>query len=158
MYREELIEEPEIYFSEDERTFADWQIQWKENTKKRIEKLEREMEEESDLEKLEEIDDLIDELQTEINELEPEGPATDEAYEQRFNEIKDEWLRDPFYKLNELGVLNEPGDVERFVDVNALIQNAIDLDGVGHFLNFYDGIAYEEEVDGQFYTTIMVEE
>ena len=94
MYREELIEEPEIYFSEDERKFADWQIQWKENTKKRIEKLEREMEEESDLEKLEEIDNLIDELQTEINELEPEGPATDEAYEQRFNEIKDEWLRD----------------------------------------------------------------
>ena len=77
MYREELIEEPEIYFSEDERIFADWQIQWKENTKKRIEKLEREMEEESDLEKLEEIDNLIDELQTEIDELEPEGPPTD---------------------------------------------------------------------------------
>ena len=45
MYREELIEEPEIYFSEDESN-TDWQIQWKENTKKRIEKLEREMEEE----------------------------------------------------------------------------------------------------------------
>ena len=48
--------------------------------------------------------------------------------------------------------------VKGFVDVRALIENAIDIDGVGHFLNFYDGIAYEEEVDGQFYTTIMVEE
>ena len=74
------------------------------------------------------------------------------------NEIKDEWLRDPSYKLNELGVLNEPGDVERFVDIKALIENAIQLDGVGHFLNFYDGIAYEEKVDGQWYTTIIVEE
>lgn len=158
MYRDELFEEPEIYFSEDERTFADWQIQWKENTQKRIEKLEREMEEEEDYTKREEIEELIDELETEINELEPEGPPTDEAYEQRLNEIKNEYLQDPFDKLNELGVLNEPGDIERFVDVRALIENAIDLDGVGHFLNFYDGIAYEEEIDGQWYTTIMVEE
>ena len=35
------------------------------------------MEEESDLEKLEEIDNLIDES-TEIDDLEPEGPPTDE--------------------------------------------------------------------------------
>ena len=48
-------------------------------------------------------------------------------------------------------------DWEQFVDTDSMIEEAIDLDGYGHFLARYDGEAHEVYADGDLFYVMRID-
>ena len=60
--------------------------------------------------------------------------------------------QDPLSYLNDYGF-----DVTNFVDVDDLIEDSLNYDGVGPALSSYDGEVYESLVNGDWYHIVIVE-
>jgi len=103
--------------------------------------------------KKDDIFDRIEELEEQRDEIveNPEG----EPNEEMIDEKVDSYLADVRY--NPVSYIRDYGiQIEDFIDEDRLIEDAVDTDGVGHFISSYDGIEYEVRVDGYDYYVMRV--
>lgn len=149
-YRDDVEQNPDIYFDDDDFELTDEQEERKEELENYInemEDLKTEKKEElentededeiADLEReIEEIEDNIEKAQDELDNIEPDKEPTDEMIDGKVY-----WLvkgRDPLDWLKELG-----SDISNYVDITGIAQDIVDEDGIGT-LSSYDG-RYELE-------------
>jgi hypothetical protein len=95
-----------------------------------------------------EVYDKIEELEEERDEIveNPEGEPTEEMIEEKVSEYLDDVRRNPQHYIREHDL-----DLENFIDRASVIEDAVDIDGVGHNISHYDGIEYEIRIDGVDY-------
>jgi len=95
-----------------------------------------------------EVYDKIEELEEERDEIveNPEGEPTEEMIEEKVNDYLYDVRRNPQHYINEYDL-----DIENFIDKESVIEDAVDIDGIGHNISHYDGIDYEIRIDGVDY-------
>lgn len=101
-----------------------------------------------------EIYDKIEELEEERDEIveNPEGEPTEEMIEEKVNDYLYDVRNNPQHYIQEYEL-----DLENFIDKDAVIEEAVDIDGVGHNISHYDGIEYEIRIDGVDYHVFRVD-
>lgn len=101
-----------------------------------------------------EVYDKIEELEEERDEIveNPEGEPTEEMIEEKVSEYLDDVRRNPQHYLQEYEL-----DLENFIDKDAVIEEAVDMDGVGHNISHYDGVEYDIRIDGVDYYVFRVD-
>jgi hypothetical protein len=72
--------------------------------------------------------------------------------EEKVSEYLDDVRRNPQHYINEYDL-----DLENFIDRASVIEDAVDIDGVGHNISHYDGIEYEIRIDGVDYHVFRVD-
>ena len=104
--------------------------------------------------KISEFEELIDDYNLEITEInsDPQGEFPDELINDMIATKLSEVKVDPWWFLDDLSV-----DYEQFIDIDALIEEAIDMDGYGHYLATYDGEAHEVYADGDLYYIMRID-
>ena len=149
LYEYDVEQNPEIYFDSEDLPLADWQ-------EKEIEKLEEEMEEleeivhddDSTEEEVDDANERIEEIMSEIEEIKdsPEGEPTVGMVSDMVETLVSERMD------NVMGVIEEHGlDLKEYVDMDSLISDTIDTDGVGPGLASYDGAESEAMINGTWY-------
>jgi hypothetical protein len=163
-YFEEFIREsPESYIDEDERLLSDEQednigrLRVKiSQAEVMIERLQSDMDGENDeqiQDRIDEMNELIEEYTTEISDIEesPEGdfPESEIEYavKQRVHDVK----RDLVGFIDEFGL-----EWTNYINREELIQGVIDADGYAHTLNSYDGSADETYVMDELYYVMRI--
>lgn len=106
------------------------------------------------LSKISEFEELIDDYTLEILEIrsDPEGEFPDELIDDMIATKLREVEADPWWFFDDLNL-----NYEQFVDIDALIQEAIDTDGYGHYLATYDGEAHEVYADGDLFYVMRID-
>lgn len=101
-----------------------------------------------------EIYDKIEELEEERDEIveNPEGEPTEEMIEEKVNDYLYDVRNNPQHYIQEYEL-----DLENFIDKDAVIEEAVDMDGVGHNISYYDGIEYDIRIDGVDYYVFRVD-
>jgi hypothetical protein len=101
-----------------------------------------------------EVYDKIEELEEERDEIveNPEGEPTEEMIEEKVNEYLYDVRRNPQHYIQEYEL-----DLENFIDKDAVIEEAVDMDGVGHNISHYDGVEYDIRIDGVDYYVFRVD-
>jgi hypothetical protein len=101
-----------------------------------------------------EVYDKIEELEEERDEIveNPEGEPTEEMIEEKVSKYLDDVRKYPRHYLQEYEL-----DLENFIDKDAVIEQAVDIDGVGHNISQYDGVEYDIRIDGVDYYVFRVD-
>ena len=104
--------------------------------------------------KISEFEELIDEYTLEILEIrsDPQGEFPDELIDDMIETKLREAKADPWEFIGNLDI-----DYEQFIDIDSLIEEAIDTDGYGHFLATYDGEAHEVYADGDLFYIMRID-
>ena len=99
-------------------------------------------------------EDRFKEIEDEIEEINnnPEGEPTEEMIENIVSSLVDEKMYDVVNSMNEYGM-----ELDEYVDVDRLVEDVVDMDGVGPALSSYDGDEHEEQINGTWYHAIRVE-
>lgn len=104
--------------------------------------------------KISEFEELIDEYTLEILEIrsDPQGEFPDELIDDMIETKLREVKADPWDFLGNLDL-----HYEQFIDIDSLIEEAIDMDGYGHYLATYDGEAHEVYTDGDLFYIMRID-
>lgn len=104
--------------------------------------------------KISEFEELIDEYTLEILEIrsDPQGEFPDELIDDMIETKLREAKADPWEFIGNLDI-----DYEQFIDIDSLIEEAIDMDGYGHYLATYDGEAHEVYADGDLFYIMRID-
>lgn len=152
-YLEDLFEydvesNPEVYF-DDDLPLAEWQ-------ESEIEKLEEEYEtlEEIFLDDDYEQDDRdaaeerMEEIEEEIQNIkdDPQGEPTVGMISDMVESLVSDRMDDIPQTINEYGI-----DINEYIDVEQMIEDSIDVDGTGNSLGTYDGGENEALINGKWY-------
>jgi len=99
-------------------------------------------------------EDRFQEIEDEIDRINsnPEGEPTEDMIENIVSSLVDEKMYDVVNSMNEYGM-----EIDEYVDVDRLIEDVVDMDGVGQALSSYDGDEHEEHINGTWYHAIRVE-
>lgn len=158
VYENDVYENPDSYLSDGDRNLSRTQEGEISVLKKKIRQAQDTIEILKELgntqSKISELEDMIDDFEIEIDEIEdsPDGDFPDEKIEEKVDDLVQSAVEDPEYFFNELGL-----DWEEFVDVDELIEDAIDSDGEAHFINSYDGTSDEIEVNGIRFVVMRID-
>ena len=149
IYENDVSQNPEVYFDPDDLPLADWQ-------ESEIEKLEEEYDglEEIFLDETEEQDDRdaaeerMEEIRDEIQDIkdDPQGEPTVGMIDDMVESLVSERMYDVAATMQEFGM-----NVEEYVDVDQMIEDTIDSDGTGNALGTYDGSENEAQINGTWY-------
>jgi len=158
-YEQDVYQNPDSYLDEEEdRDLSDRQIQEIAVYNKKIKQARETIEYLETIEgtdsKIEELTEMIDEMESEIIDIEesPQGEFNQEKIEERIEELVSDVSNYPENFLNDFGL-----DWKEFVDMDALIEDAIDTDGEAHFINNYDGSSDEMEVEGRTFIVMRID-
>lgn len=158
-YEQDVYQNPDSYLNEDEdRDLSARQVQEIAVYKKKIKQAEDTIEYLETIEgtesKIKELLEMIDDMESEIVDIEesPQGEFNQEKIEERIEELVSNVTYDPEAFLNDFGL-----EWKEFVDMDALIEDAIDTDGEAHFINRYDGTSDEMEVQGQTFVVMRID-
>lgn len=104
--------------------------------------------------KISEFEELIDDYTLEILEIrsDPQGEFPDELIDDMIETKLREVKADPWEFIGNLDL-----DYEQFIDVDSLIEEAIDMDGYGHYLGIYDGEAHEVRYAGMLFYIMRID-
>jgi Spy/CpxP family protein refolding chaperone len=99
-------------------------------------------------------EDRFKEIEDEIEDINnnPEGEPTEEMIENIVSSLVDEKMYDVVNSMSEYGM-----EIDEYVDVDRLIEDVVDMDGIGPALSSYDGDEHEEQINGTWYHAIRVE-
>lgn len=99
-------------------------------------------------------EDRFQEIEDEIDRINsnPEGEPTEDMIENIVSSLVDEKMYDVVNSMNEYGM-----ELDEYVDVDRLIEDVVDTDGIGPALSSYDGEEHEEQINGTWYHAIRVE-
>jgi hypothetical protein len=116
--------------------------------KKKLEVLRKKLEQTTDPETKENLENNITEVEGEIEEIQenPEGDFTNEDIENAVEALVSNVEYDPLGFLNDFDM-----EVENYIDREALVKGVIESDGRGVGLAGYDGEEHEQEVCGETY-------
>lgn len=98
---------------------------------------------------IDKLTDLISDLEYEIESIEeePDGDWDYEKIESKIEDLVDDAERDPLGWLKELGIEN----LDPYLDIDSIIDDAVETDGYYHNLNSYDGEGDTITWDGETY-------
>lgn len=163
-YTDDVYNYAEGYFEDSERMLSSKQQEQVEiltNKQKRLEngvkQLQNFMEKGNEdfyASKISEFEELIDEYTLEILEIrsDPQGEFPDELIDDMIETKLREAKADPWEFLGNLDL-----NYESFIDIDSLIEEAIDMDGYGHYLATYDGEAHEVYADGDLFYIMRID-
>lgn len=165
-FRDDVYQNPEIYFSDDDFELTSEQEERKEQLETYIsdmEDMKSELEDEqSELEdsdsdeynelqeKIDEIDENIEKAQEELDGIEPDTEPTDEMIDSKVDEMIDDRMSDPIAFINEFGL-----SLDNFIDEDELAKALVDSDGYG-LMNSYDGDYDTIDFDGETYYIMRI--
>lgn len=145
-YRDMIYDSPESYFDEDELGLTEEQEERIEYLEEKISEYQEQIEKhEYDSDEYGEIEEIINELQEELDSIEPLDTPTDEMVEEKVNEILSDIRLDPISHLKDYEL-----DLKNFIDTDALAQGMVDDDGYG-ILSSYDSSYDTQDVNGETY-------
>jgi hypothetical protein len=160
--REAIWGSPDSYLDDDDRDLSEEQEQEIEEKREQISALEEEQnnlnvdipEEEQ---RYEEITDEISTLEDEISDIEnsPEGDWKEEKLEEKLEERMQEIKDDPLDFLKGLG-MDDYQYWKQYVDEDEAAEEAVDEDGVGRYLNGYDGSMNKYKYNDTWYATLLL--
>jgi len=163
-YYDDVYESPDAYFEDNQRELSDTQeeeIRIKERSigkiQSQIDSLEERMNgnyDEDISEKIDELRGMIDELETEIEDIkeDPQGDFPDELMESKIDELVDDVLYDPKDWLQSYGF-----ELKNFINQEDFIWGVIDADGYGHTLNRWDGSDDEVKVGNTWFHVMRID-
>ena len=163
-YTDDVYNYAEGYFEDSERMLSSKQQEQVEiltNKQKRLEngvkQLQNFMEKGNEdfyASKISEFEELIDEYTLEILEIrsDPQGEFPDELIDDMIETKLREAKADPWEFIGNLDI-----DYEQFIDIDSIIEEAIDMDGYGHYLATYDGEAHEVYADGDLFYIMRID-
>jgi hypothetical protein len=163
-YTDDVYNYAEGYFDDKDRMLSSKQQEQVEiltNKQKRLENSVKQLQnfmekgnEDFYASKISEFEELIDEYTLEILEIrsEPQGEFPDELIDDMIETKLREAKADPWEFIGNLDI-----DYEQFIDIDSLIEEAIDMDGYGHFLATYDGEAHEVYADGDLFYIMRID-
>lgn len=160
-FSHDVYENPEIYLEDEDRELSREQENEIRNSMEEIQALRNKLDEVDDDDVIEEIEERIDELETEIEEMRenPEGDYDEDKIEQMIENRVEEYenrLEDFFTEYYGVNYLEWVID-NRFVNVHELIDGVVEADGYGVSLNTYDHSYETEEVAGTFYNIFRLD-
>lgn len=148
-YEDDVYQNPEVYLDESLRMLSSKQKDEIKNLKFRIESLNEEknrleifsdeIEDEDRLnnlnERIDDIENIIDDLNDEIESIEedPEGDFPSDLLDDKIEDLVSDQMRDPKGYLEEFGF-----EIENYIDREKFIEGVIDADGYGQ-ISGYDG-------------------
>ena len=105
-----------------------------------------------------EVYDRIEELEEERDEIQenPEGEPTEEMIEEKIADYLYDVRLNPKQYLQDYG-FEDTERLEQFIDKNAIIEDAVDMDGIGHNISHYDGSTFETRVEGVDYYVFRID-
>jgi hypothetical protein len=163
-YTDDVYNYAEGYFEDSERMLSSKQQEQVEiltNKQKRLENSVKQLQnfmekgnEDFYASKISEFEELIDEYTLEILEIrsDPQGEFPDELIDDMIETKLREAKVDPWEFIGNLDI-----DYEQFIDIDSLIEEAIDMDGYGHYLATYDGEAHEVYDDGDLFYIMRID-
>lgn len=163
-YTDDVYNYAEGYFEDSQRMLSSKQQEQVEiltNKQKRLENSVKQLQnfmekgnEDFYASKISEFEELIDEYTLEILEIrsDPQGEFPDELIDDMIETKLREVKADPWDFLGNLDL-----HYEQFIDIDSLIEEAIDMDGYGHYLATYDGEAHEVYVDGDLFYIMRID-
>ena len=163
-YTDDVYNYAEGYFNDEDRMLSSKQQEQVEiltNKQKRLENSVKQLQnfmekgnEDFYASKISEFEELIDEYTLEILEIrsDPQGEFPDELIDDMIETKLREAKADPWEFIGNLDI-----DYEQFIDIDSLIEEAIDMDGYGHFLATYDGEAHEVYADGDLFYIMRID-
>lgn len=163
-YTDDVYNYAEGYFEDSERMLSSKQQEQVEiltNKQKRLENSVKQLQnfmekgnEDFYASKIFEFEELIDEYTLEILEIrsDPQGEFPDELIDDMIETKLREAKADPWEFIGNLDI-----DYEQFIDIDSLIEEAIDMDGYGHYLATYDGEAHEVYADGDLFYIMRID-
>ena len=106
-----------------------------------------------------EVYDRIEELEEERDEIQenPEGEPTEEMIEEKISDYLYDVRQNPRQYLQDYGFAEDTERLEHFIDKNAIIEDAVDMDGIGHNISHYDGATFETRVEGVDYYVFRID-
>jgi hypothetical protein len=163
-YTDDVYNYAEGYFEDSERMLSSKQQEQVEiltNKQKRLENSVKQLQnfmekgnEDFYASKISEFEELTDEYTLEILEIrsDPQGEFPDELIDDMIETKLREAKADPWEFIGNLDI-----DYEQFIDIDSLIEEAIDMDGYGHYLATYDGEAHEVYDDGDLFYIMRID-
>ena len=163
-YTDDVYNYAEGYFEDSQRMLSSKQQEQVEiltNKQKRLENSVKQLQnfmekgnEDFYASKISEFEELIDEYTLEILEIrsDPQGEFPDELIDDMIETKLREAKADPWDFLGNLDL-----HYEQFIDIDSLIEEAIDMDGYGHYLATYDGEAHEVYADGDLFYIMRID-
>ena len=165
VYDEDVRDNPDSYFSDEDRSLSDEQQEEIEILRNKIqqtetlrERLEGEMDGgEDDDETQENIDELterIEEMENEITDIEedPSGEFPEDMITEKIEELVSDVKDDPEGFMETFGL-----NWEDYIDKDDFIKGVIDADGYGHTMSTYDGNADEVYVQDKLFYVIRID-
>ena len=165
VYDDDVRNNPDSYFSDEDRMLSDEQQEEIEILRNKIqqtetlrERLEGEMDGgEDDDETQENIDELterIEEMESEITDIEedPSGEFPEDMITEKIDELVSDVKDDPEVFMETFGL-----NWEDYIDKDEFIKGVIDTDGYGHTISSYDGNADEVYVQDKLFYVIRID-
>jgi hypothetical protein len=154
MYESMIEDDPQSYFDEDELPLSEEQQQEVEKLREEIEEMNDIVNHSEDEEHVSYAEERIEEIESEIQDIQdsPEGEPTVGQVDSKVQDMLYDVRQNPLDYLNDYGF-----DIEGFVDVEELIENSLNYDGVGPALSSYDGEVYQSLINGEWYQVVIVE-
>ena len=151
-YDDYVRDEPESHFETEDLPLSEEQESEVERMSQEIEELYRKIAS-GTKEEGEVYYDKIDELESEIEDirLDPEGEPTEEMYDEKVKDYLYDVRNNPEMYIRDFGLGENNDLIEQFIDKDSVIEDAVDMDGVGHNISFYDGNTFETRVEGVDY-------
>ena len=167
VYDQDVRDNPDSYFSDEDRMLSDEQQEEIDilnnrirQTQTLIDRLEDEVDgedEDDDNETQEKIDELterIEEMESEITDIEedPSGDFPEDMITAKIDDLVSDVKYDPEEFMESFGL-----NWEDYIDKDDFIQGVIDADGYGHTINTYDGNADEIYVQDKLFYVIRID-
>ena len=154
-WRDEIYENPEVYFNEDDFELSPEQERRISEIESEIEDYENQQSElDSDREDYDELyDDFqekIDELESEKDEIVPDTEPTDEMIENVLEGRLDDVKRNPMFYIKEYEM-----DIKNFIDEDELAKGIVEADGYG-IMNSYSGDYDTIDIQGERYYIMRI--
>ncbi len=165
VYNEDVENNPDSYFSDEDRMLSNEQEEEIEILKNRIietqeliDRLENELDggddDEDTQEKIDEMTERIEEMESEITDIEedPSGDFPQELIDDKISDLVSDVRRDPEEFMETFGL-----NWEDYINKDDFIQGVIDADGYGATMSTYDGNADEIYVQDKLYYVIRID-
>ena len=165
VYDDDVRNNPDSYFSDEDRALSDEQDEEIDilndrikQTQTLIERLENEIDggedDEETQEKIDEMTERIDEMESEITDIEedPSGDFPEDLITEKIDDLVSDVRTDPEEFMETFGL-----NWEDYIDKDDFIQGVIDTDGYGHTISSYDGNADEIYVQDKLFYIIRID-